>query len=353
MSILQLRLIWRRLSLRLSWPAMLFLVMAQSFVTYLLFCLAGEDALVANPIEFIYYNMVVVSTVGFGDLSPSTDLGKAIVSFYQIPSGLIIFASFISKMTQLFIDIARRNMHGNNDFSHYQQHILLLCWDKYSTAQIIALILADKKRRHRDILLCVTDDMENPFPEITEISFVKISSFSDAKELERIALKEAARIIINGKSDDETLSIALSIATNSDNKANISAHFFDKEKAKLLKIHCPQIECSLDNSAQMMVRSMQDPGSSQVAAQLFSTLRGATLYCLQVPQGTPSCLFSDLFTHLKKQHQMILIALSSFKNGDEMQLNPHKDVQVKAGDHLHYIADERFFAEELLWLDKK
>ncbi|KPU83364.1 potassium channel protein [Psychromonas sp. PRT-SC03] len=350
-SIIRLRLMWRRLSQGLSWPGMLFLVIAQSFLTYVLFCLAGEDALTSNPIEFIYYNMVVVSTVGFGDLSPATDLGKAIVSFYQIPSGLIIFATFISKMTQLFIDIARRNMHGNNDFSHYQQHILLLCWDKYSSAQIVALILADKKRQHRDILLCVTDEMENPFPEITEISFVKISSFSDEQELERIALKQAARIIINGKSDDETLSIALSIATNSDNNANISAHFFDKSKAKLLKTHCPQIECSLDNGAQMMVRSMQDPGSSQVADQLFSTLRGATLYCLQVPKGIKSCLFSDLFTHFKAQHQIILIALSPFKNGDNMQINPHKDVIVKSGDHLHYIADERFYAEELSWLE--
>lgn len=195
--------------------------------------------------------------------------------------------------------------------------------------------------------------MENPFPDITEISFVKISSFSDAKELERIALKGAARIIINGKSDDETLSIALSIATHSDNNANVSAHFFDSSKAKLLKMHCPQIECSINNSAQMMVRSMQDPGSSQVADQLFSTLMGATLYCLQVPKEITPCLFSDLFTHFKMQHQMILIAVSPFKNGDHMQLNPHKDVLVKGGDHLHYIADERFYAEELSWLADK
>jgi voltage-gated potassium channel len=67
----------------------------------------------------------VVSTVGFGDFSPTTEMGKAIVAFVQIPSGLIVFASFIGKTTQLFINLARKNMNGTSNFYHYNNHILL------------------------------------------------------------------------------------------------------------------------------------------------------------------------------------------------------------------------------------
>tara|TARA_R110001583_G_scaffold21088_1_gene80241 strand:+ start:4704 stop:5681 length:978 start_codon:yes stop_codon:yes gene_type:complete len=321
----------------------------QTAVTYFLFFLAGENELINHPLEFFYYNMVVISTVGFGDLSPITYAGKMIVSFWQIPSGLIIFASFIGKVTQLFINIARRNMNGSNDFYHYDDHILLLCWDDHSTSQIVKLILGDKKRQRRQILLCVTDDIQNPFPDNLDVSFARLRTFSDKKELERIGISKAKRIIIDGKSDDETLSIALSIATFANHDANISAHFFDKTKAELLKIHCPRIECSIDNSAKMMVRSMQDPGSSQVTEQLLSTLSGATLYCLQTPELSKDIDFGTLFHTLKREHGMILIGLSHFKNGDDMQLNPALDQIIKSGDYLHYIANERIDIETIKW----
>ena len=341
--------LFKKLSQRLTWPSMIFLILAQTAITYLLFLAAGEIALTHHPIEFFYYNMVVISTVGFGDFSPITYAGKTIVAFWQIPSGLIVFASFIGKTTQLFIDIARKNMNGNNDFSHFTDHILLLCWDKHSTEQIVQLILGDKKRQKRQILLCVTDQMKNPLPDNHDVSFAKLRTFSDKKELNRIALQKAKRIIIDGKSDDETLSIALSIATFADKNANITAHFFDETKAQLLKMHCPHIECSIDNSAKMMVRSMQDPGSSQVTDQLLSTLAGATLYSFAVPNINKAISFNLLFDALKHKHNMILLGFSQDKNGDDIRLNPTDEVMVNTGYHLHYVANERIDVIDIDW----
>lgn len=342
--------LFRLFARKVSWPYLLFLIFAQSTITYVLFIIAGEVALIKHPYEFIYYNMVVISTVGFGDFSPLSSAGKMIVAFWQIPSGLIVFASFIGKSTQIFIDIARKNMDGSNDFSDLNNHILLLSWDQHSTRQIVELILGDKKREKRPILLCVTESMKNPFPDNKEVLFARLRSFSDLEELNRIALNKAERIIVDGQSDDQTLSIALSIATYTSKDANISAHFFNKSQADLLKIHCPQIECSVDTSAKMMVRSMQDPGSSQVTEQLLSTLTGATLYCFQVPELNHPILFGALFTQFKSNYALILIGLSHFKNGDDMQLNPDSDRVINSGDYLHYIANERINVDEIDWL---
>ena len=351
MSFLGIKKLLSKFSRQLTWPIMFVLILLQTLITYSLLVIAQEGKLTSNFFEFIYYNMVVVSTVGFGDLSPVSSLGKAVVAFWQIPSGLIVFASFIGKTTQLFIDIARNNMNGSNDFSYLDDHILLLCWDKYSTEQIVQLILGDKKRQERQILLCVTDDMENPFPEIDEIAFAKLRTFSDTNELARIALKKAKRIIVDGKSDDETLSIALSIATYADKNANITAHFFDQTKAQLLKTHCPHIECSIDNSAQMMVRSMQDPGSSQVTEQLLSTLNGATLYSFQVPELNSELNFGRLFEGFKQQYNMILLGYSKEKNGDDICLNPDNNSMINSAYHLYYVANERMNSKEIEWSD--
>ena len=345
----RLKKLFQKLSRRLTWPAMFFLILLQTTITYVLFAVAKEVDLTHHPLNFLYYNMVVISTVGFGDFSPVTHVGKAVVAFWQIPSGLIVFASFIGKITQLFIDIARKNMNGTNDFSDLNDHILLLCWDKHSTKQIVQLILGDKKREKRQILLCVTDDMKNPFAENEEVAFAKLRTFSDTKELDRVALRKAKRIIVDGKSDDETLSIALSIATFADKSANITAHFFDETKAQLLKMHCPHIECSIDNSAKMMVRSMQDPGSSQVTEQLLSTLNGATLYSFKVPALENNLNFGQIFDEFKHRYEMILLGFSKDKNGDDIQLNPRSDVVIESGYHLHYVANERIAVSDINW----
>jgi len=334
---------------RLNWTAMLALIIGQTAVTYLLFELAGEVNLTAHPLTFLYYNMVVISTVGFGDYSPTTDVGKLIVAMWQIPSGLIIFASFIGKLSEFFLRISRKNMDGSNNFLHLENHILLLCWDPHSTPQIVDLILGDKKRTARQILLCVTQEMTHPFPNNLIVSFVRLRTFSDKKELERIAISKASRIIIDGKSDNETLAIALSIAPFAAKDATITANFFDKGIAELLKMHCPYIECSVVNSAQMMVRSMQDPGSSQVADQLLSTLSGATLYCLKVPKLEIPILFDQLFNQLKSKYSIILIGFSHFKNGDDMKLNPDPSMLINTSDYLHYIGNERVILNEMDW----
>ena len=338
------------MSRQLTWPTMISLMFLQTLTTYLLLIWAGEVELTHPFTTFVYYNTVVMSTVGFGDISPSTQLGQLVVSFWQIPSGLILFASFIGKITQFFNNLARTNMNGFNDFSHYQAHILILGWNGASTAQIIELIVGDKKRQQRQILLATIDDIQHPFLENDGVSFVKLKSFSDAKELERIALSEAKQIIIDGKTDDETLSMALSVSTIINKEANVSAYFTDKNKARLLKTHCPQVECSVDSSNQMMVRSMQDPGSSQVNELLLSTLSGATLYCFQVPKGTKEVEFGALFDRFKHQYSMTLIGISHFKNGDDMVLNPDNSAMVREDDFLHYIANERMVPNEVNWV---
>ena len=52
--------------------------------SYWLLYAANENALIAQA-DFIYWLAVTASTVGYGDLSPTTSAGKLIVAFYVIP----------------------------------------------------------------------------------------------------------------------------------------------------------------------------------------------------------------------------------------------------------------------------
>lgn len=72
-----------------------------------LLALAGEKALTDNFSNFIYYLMVTASTVGYGDHSPVTDLGKWVVVLFVIPGGLSLFAALLGRVAGSAIDYWR------------------------------------------------------------------------------------------------------------------------------------------------------------------------------------------------------------------------------------------------------
>ncbi len=55
-------------------------------LSWWLLVLAGETALTDSFANFIYYLMVTASTVGYGDHSPVTDMGKWVVVLFVIPA---------------------------------------------------------------------------------------------------------------------------------------------------------------------------------------------------------------------------------------------------------------------------
>lgn len=53
-----------------------------------------------SPVDAVYFCVVTLATVGYGDLHPTTDGGKLFTIFY-IVSGLGIIAAFITELARL------------------------------------------------------------------------------------------------------------------------------------------------------------------------------------------------------------------------------------------------------------
>ena len=71
---------------QMNWQAIVMMVLLYILLAWLLLSAVNEDALTGS--DFFYWLLVTASTVGYGDLSPSTPEGKFIVAFFVIPFGL-------------------------------------------------------------------------------------------------------------------------------------------------------------------------------------------------------------------------------------------------------------------------
>lgn len=320
---------------QLNWQAVISMVLLYMVLCWGLLSAAGEDALTGS--DFLYWLLVTASTVGYGDLSPTTAEGKLIVAFFVIPFGLSLFALTAGKVAAFGAHQWRKGIMGLKQLN-LNDHVLVIGWDEQRTPNMLRLLLLEAaQNRGRKICLCVTDMMENPLPG--EIEFVRTSAFNDEQDMARCCLTSASTIIIDTAQDDFTLTAALYADSQSKN-AHIIAFFRDPSLAKLLKEHCPKVECTPSVSTELMVKAAMDPGSSCLHRELLSAAEGMTQYSITYPEGLPEVTVRDLYIPLKENYAATLIAVDLDADG-KPEVNPSLDKRIKPGCNIYYIADNR------------
>lgn len=302
--------------------------------TYLLLLAAGEHDLIALE-NFFYWLIVTASTVGYGDLSPTTAMGKLAVSLWVIPLGLSLFALILTRAGFYLSALTLKGKKGLR-MLRIENHSVIIGWNAARTLRLIELLLSRTKGDRERIVLCVTEDMENPMPG--HIEFVRAESFSHKDTMARANLAHASRIIIDTPMDDVTLTTALYCDKVSPN-SHKTAYFQDEDVGDLLHVHCPNIEIIPSVSVEMLARSSMDPGSALLHKQLLDNTYGMTQYSLAYEN--PSTLnFELIFSHFKTKLDATVIGVKR-KNNDHIDLNPAINTEVNQGDLLYYIAANR------------
>lgn len=335
---------------RANFTVIAFSVLAYGFSSYVLMYLCEEHALL-EPSNFLYWLVVTASTVGYGDLSPTTPLGKLAASLWVIPIGLSLFALLLTRVGFFLSSILLRGKKGLR-MLHLEHHSVIIGWNSARTLRLIELLLSSAKGhpsakgRSDRIVLCVAADIENPLPSL--IDFVRVESFSHGESMERACLATASRIIIDTPLDDVTLTTALYCDKVSPN-SHKTAYFQDETVGDLLKSHCPNVEVIPSVSVEMLARSSVDPGSALLHKQLLDTTYGMSQYCLRYTHAE-SVRFEVLFLHFKTRLSATLIGVKS-KGSAQIDLNPKLDTHVHTGDDVYYISASRLTEEQCFTTD--
>jgi voltage-gated potassium channel len=340
--------IYARVS-RLSWETVTALTASHFAASWGLLIFVGGENIASNNI-FWYFYATTATTVGYGDYSPVTEAGRLITVLWIMPGGIALFTTIIAKVVQQVSAGWRRRMHGLSSYENLDDHIVILGWHGSRTQRMVDHIRGDRSEHNRDIVLCSAQTIENPMPD--QVRFVRGSALNAPDLLHRAAVTNAVYIIALGNDDNETLSAALgAAAVNRD--AHLVAYFDQQSFADLLKAHCPNSECIVSLSIELMVRSAQDPGSSRVQRQLLSTLEGPTQFSFQVPSDIDAVSYGKLFRELKSKHDATLFGVAESTLAEDLILNAPVGHQVGPGTILYFMAARRIEATEIDWSQLK
>ncbi|WP_099035654.1 ion channel [Lacimicrobium alkaliphilum] len=320
----------------MRWYVIVSAFFVYALLSWLLLVWAGETALYQWP-DYLYWLVVTSSTVGYGDLSPTTEAGKYAVSLVIIPVGLSLFALILGRAAAWVSSQWFKGAKGMKDL-HLDNHILVIGWNGQRTIQLLNLLLREKEHAPNtpDIALCVRADVENPMPD--KVEFVRVESFNQDLDMDRACIGDASVIIIDNDFDDMTMTAAL-YASKRNPGSHIIAYFKDESLVGLLRQHCPNVECTPSVAVEMLAKSAFDPGSSALHHDLLSVQEGQAQYSVAIPELSKPLTVGQLFSGLKKHYDATLIALSD--ESKKIMLNPTANQQIKAGSKIYYIAENR------------
>ena len=267
-----------------------------------------------NFFDTLYWEVVTISTVGYGDITPSTPLSK-ILTVILIIYGVTSIAIFSAYITAYFVTLAIEKLKGWKVLENVNNH-LLICGYNYQTNLLIKTFIQKNLFESEKIVLIhsqLTPEIENILEEY-KIKFVE-GDYSEEETLKKAKVHVAKRAVLVSESlEDDAKILSSVILLKSMNKdIYIVAEIINsKFRIYLKKVKCDEIILSKDYNSYLMTKSTLSPGISKV---IESMLVDENFYITRY-HGKPKT-FGEIFQeHLNKNELLIGIIENYAREGE-------------------------------------
>ncbi len=288
----------------------------------------------------IWWSVVTLTTVGYGDISPTT-LGGRLIGILIMFCGIGVLGIFSATVASVLVERKLKEDRGMHSYD-FTDHIILCEWN-YRAKEILHELHADHQGHEVPIVLIAEIDLK----PIDNDNLYFIKGDLNEETLNRANLAQARTTIILGDDSLEPRArdakVVLSTLTVESLNPDVYTivELVDATNVR----HCERAQANeiivgSEFSSKLISRATMDHGISKVVSELLSSRFGNNLFKVPLPELMGGKTFMDVFTQMKENHDCTVLAVQNGGEG-EVVSNPPSDHRIEDGDHLIVVSARR------------
>lgn len=261
---------------------------------------------IATPGDALWWSVVTVTTVGYGDRTPVTTSGR-LVGVCLMLTGIGFLGLFTATVASIFIDRLLREGRGLKPVGT-DDHILICGWSDKGR-----LIVRELRCETNQPLVVLCDLPERPI-EGDGITFVRGRPYLE-ESLRKAGLYGASVAVVLADESEGAPSDARSVLTvlaveSLHPEVYTCVEVLDRENVEhLRRAGADEVLPTNELIGCLLARSSLHPGVIEAVSELSTADEGAEVYVIDVPAGLVGLRFDEALGKLRASSKAILIGV--------------------------------------------
>jgi voltage-gated potassium channel len=292
--------------------------------------------------DALWFSIVTLTTVGYGDLYPVTFEGKLYGSIFLLAS-LGFYGVIIGQITNIMSSIKEHNKLGMNG-TNFTNHVVMIGWSDFGKAVVDQLISAGRS------IAIVTKDKDNIdiiqeyYPKRNV--FTLFSDYNNFEFLNKMNIAESSVVFVNLSDDTEKLVYVLNLKKHFENlkfvvtldNANLKSTFQTAGVTYAVSKH--------EIASRLLASYIFEPDVALYSEEIIAypqTDEDYDIKQFKVLEGNPyrDMYYDKVFYDMKKEFNVVLIGIVKINGKERLLLkNPEETVKIEAGDYLILITNK-------------
>ena len=303
-------------------------------IIVILIVISGFILAVAEPdiglADAMWWSIVTVTTVGYGDISPATPAGR-VLAIALMFSGIGLLAAFSATIASVFVDRKIKDDLGMT--IHKQRDHIIICEWNYQTKDIVRDLRNDEQTADVPIIL-IADIERKPMTD-SNLYFIQGEVTDEA--LAEASVDSARTVVILGDvnlsptaRDAKAVLTVLAVESINPDAYTIVEIAKRSNVQHARNAKADEVIVVGQISSGLIARTALNHGLGRVTTEILRSGEGSEMYKVAVPASMYDRTFLDVFTEIKREGKGVAFAV--YREDEKQHVNPPNDYRMREDD---------------------